>query len=85
MQVNLYKQERIDYPVGKKTEYYEEVTNFRELVKRYEKFGDSIAFKYKKDGEIKEIGTHDELLKNDNIYAKFYNHQAKKAKPSLLV
>ena len=36
-------------------------------------------------GEIKEIGTHDELLKNDNIYAKFYNHQAKKAKPSLLV
>ena len=41
--------------MGKKTEYYEEVSNFRELVKRYEKFGDNIAFKYKKEGEIKEI------------------------------
>ena len=41
--------------MGKKTEYYEEVGNFRELVERYTKFGDSIAFKYKKDGEIQYI------------------------------
>ena len=39
----------------KKREYNPEVSNFRELVKRYESFGDNIAFKYKKNGEIKEI------------------------------
>ncbi len=31
------------------------IKNFRELVKRYEQFKDKTAFKYKKDGEIKEI------------------------------
>ena len=31
------------------------VLNFRELVQRYERFGENIAFKYKKDGKIKEI------------------------------
>lgn len=38
-----------------KIEYYKEVENFRELVERYETFGENVAFKYKKDGEIKEI------------------------------
>ena len=43
--------------MGKKAKkYYDEVSNFRELVKRYESFdADSIAFKYKKDKEIHEI------------------------------
>ncbi len=31
------------------------IKNFRELVKRYEQFKDKVAFKYKKNGEIKEI------------------------------
>ena len=31
------------------------ILNFRELVERYKTFGDNIAFKYKKDGEVKEI------------------------------
>lgn len=31
------------------------VLNYRELVKRYETFGDNIAFKYKKDGNIVEV------------------------------
>ena len=34
---------------------YEHVNNFRELVKRYEGFGDNIAFKYKENKEIKEV------------------------------
>ena len=34
--------------MGKKVKYYEEVENFRQLVKRYETFGNNIAFKYKK-------------------------------------
>ena len=43
--------------MGKKSEkkYYEEVSNFRQLVKRYESFGENIAFKYKQNKEIKEI------------------------------
>ena len=41
--------------MGSKIKFSEEISNFRELVKRYEKFGDNIAFKYKKDGQIKEI------------------------------
>lgn len=41
--------------MGKKVKYYEEVENFRQLVKRYETFGDNIAFKYKKNGKIEEI------------------------------
>ena len=41
--------------MGKKVKYNEEVENFRQLVKRYETFGDGIAFKYKKDGKIEEI------------------------------
>ncbi len=43
--------------MGKKSEkkYYEEISNFRELVKRYESFGEGIAFKYKQEGKIKEI------------------------------
>lgn len=32
-----------------------EVLNLRDLVERYKTFGDNIAFKYKKDNEIKEI------------------------------
>ena len=35
--------------------FYKEVTNFRELVKRYEEFEELTAFKYKEKGEIKEI------------------------------
>ena len=35
--------------------FYKEVTNFRELVKRYEEFVELTAFKYKEKGEIKEI------------------------------
>ena len=35
--------------------FYNEVTNFRELVKRYENFEELTAFKYKEKGEIKEI------------------------------
>ena len=31
------------------------ILNFRDLVERYKTFGDNIAFKYKKDGEVKEI------------------------------
>lgn len=43
--------------MGKKAKkYYDEVSNFRELVKRYETFDDnSIAFKYKKDKKIHAI------------------------------
>ena len=44
--------------MGKKSEkkYYEEVSNFRELVKRYESFkDDNVAFKYKKNKEVHEI------------------------------
>lgn len=43
--------------MGKKSkEYYNEVSNFRELVKRYESFRDNnVAFKYKKDKEIIEV------------------------------
>ena len=43
--------------MGKKSKkYYEEVSNFRELVKRYETFEeDNVAFKYKKNKEIHEI------------------------------
>ncbi len=39
-----------------KVEYYNEVSNFREMVERYETFeDDNVAFKYKKNGEIHEI------------------------------
>ena len=43
--------------MGKKSiKYYEEISNFRELVKRYESFDDdNVAFKYKKDKQIHEI------------------------------
>lgn len=40
--------------MGKK-DYLKEISNFRELVERYESFGDNIAFKYKKNKEIQEI------------------------------
>ncbi len=40
--------------MGKK-KYLAEVSNFRELVKRYEDYGDNIAFKFKKDGNLVEI------------------------------
>lgn len=36
-------------------EYLAEVSNFRQLVKRYEEYGENTAFKYKKDGTIHEI------------------------------
>ncbi len=35
------------------------VQNFRDLVKKYEKFGNNIAFKYKENNEIKEITYND--------------------------
>lgn len=38
-----------------KAKYHEEISNFRELVKKYENYGDNIAFKYKKNGTIEEI------------------------------
>ena len=43
--------------MGKKSDkkYYEEISNFRELVKGYESFGEHVAFKYKQNKEIKEI------------------------------
>ena len=56
----------------KKEEYYEEISNFRELVKRYESFGDNVAFKYKRNGEIKEI-----------TYAKYVNDIKKVAEKVL--
>ena len=34
---------------------YEQVKNFRELVKRYEGFGENIAFKYKENKELQEV------------------------------
>lgn len=40
--------------MGKK-KYLAEISNFRELVKRYEEYGDSVAFKFKKDGNLEEI------------------------------
>ena len=39
----------------KESQVKEKISNYRELVERYETFGDNIVFKYKKDGEIKEI------------------------------
>ena len=39
----------------RKRKYLAEVFNFRELVKRYEDYGDNIAFKFKKDGNLEEI------------------------------
>ena len=39
----------------RKRKYLAEVFNFRELVKRYEDYGDNIAFKFKKDGNLVEI------------------------------
>lgn len=38
-----------------KTYDVEKIYTFKDLVKRYEKFDENIAFKYKKDGQIKEI------------------------------
>ena len=51
--------------MGKKSKkYYEEISNFRELVKRYETFEeDNIAFKYKKNKEIHEI-TYKQFVKD---------------------
>lgn len=46
------------------------------------KYSDKIVVM--ENGEIKELGTHDELIANNNIYAKFYKQQAKKAKPDFL-
>ena len=40
--------------MGKK-KYLAEISNFRELVKRYEEYGDNVAFKFKKDGNLEEI------------------------------
>ena len=40
--------------MGKK-KYLAEISNFRELVKKYEEYGDNIAFKFKKDGNLEEI------------------------------
>ena len=43
--------------------YHEEISNFRELVKRYESFGENIAFKYKENKEIQEI-TYNQFAKD---------------------
>ena len=40
--------------MGKK-KYLAEISNFRELVKRYEEYGENIAFKFKKNGNLEEI------------------------------
>ena len=40
--------------MGKK-KYLVEISNFRELVKRYEEYGENIAFKFKKNGNLEEI------------------------------
>ncbi len=40
--------------MGKK-KYLAEISNFRELVNRYEEYGDNVAFKFKKDGNLEEI------------------------------
>lgn len=34
---------------------YTQINNFRELVERYKTYGDKVAFKFKENGEIKEI------------------------------
>ena len=39
----------------RKRKYLAEISNFRELVKRYEDYRDNIAFKFKKDGNLVEI------------------------------
>ena len=51
--------------MGKKSEkkYYAEISNFRELVKRYESFGENIAFKYKQNNKIEEI-TYNQYAKD---------------------
>ena len=51
--------------MGKKSiKYYEEVSNFRELVKRYESFEkDNVAFKYKVNKQIHEI-TYGQFVKD---------------------
>lgn len=46
-----------------KRNYYKEISNFRELVEIYETFGDNIAFKYKDNGEIKQI-TYNKFVKD---------------------
>ena len=38
-----------------KIKYYEEISNFRELVKKYEGYGENIAFKYKRNGKVEEV------------------------------
>ena len=43
--------------------YNEEISNFRELVKRYESFGENVAFKYKENKEIHEI-TYNQFAKD---------------------
>ncbi len=40
--------------MGKK-KYLAEISNFRELVKKYEEYGENIAFKFKKNGNLEEI------------------------------
>ena len=48
--------------MGKK-KYLAEISNFRELVKRYEEYGDNVAFKFKKDGNLEEI-TYKKFVKD---------------------
>lgn len=38
-----------------KNRYHEEISNFRELVKKYEGYGENIAFKYKRNGKVEEV------------------------------
>ena len=38
-----------------KKKYLAEISNFRELVKKYEEYGENIAFKFKKNGNLEEI------------------------------
>ena len=68
MKNNTSKKEKdIKNPKEKETkkskEVKKEAQNFRDFIKRYESFGNSIAFKYKENNEIKEI-TYEQYVKD---------------------
>ena len=48
---------------GKTKKETKEAENFRDCIKRYESFGNLIAFKYKENSEIKEI-TYEQFVKD---------------------
>jgi len=49
-------------------------TNFV-IVHRLSTIRDADMIIYMKDGDIKEIGTHDELISQNGMYAELYNSQ----------